>query len=152
MDSPEETLNRLPLSGEKQENVSLGLAPSRSRTWHHELPLLHFLPPSPITSIVLLLLEMARVFFFTFAPLRFLQEDPRRDRGSGGVGGGFGSRFEPRKKDPLTDPDIETIVPVKEGEKARFFVLRSLNHDNLAVSLLFSCFVVLPLFIWCSER
>ncbi|CAM9375136.1 unnamed protein product [Ectocarpus sp. 6 AP-2014] len=61
------------------------------------------------------------------------EEDPRRDKGSGGVGGGLGSRFESRK-DPLTDPDIEAIVPVKEGEKARFFVLRSLNHDNLAVS------------------
>eukprot|EP00903_Cladosiphon_okamuranus_P016558 g15275.t1 len=39
-----------------------------------------------------------------------------------------------RWKDPLTDPDIEAVVPVKEGEKATFFVLRSLNHDNLAVS------------------
>lgn len=37
-------------------------------------------------------------------------------------------------KDPLTDPDVEAAVPVKEGSKARFFVLRSLNHDNLAVS------------------
>lgn len=36
-------------------------------------------------------------------------------------------------KDPLTDPDMEAVVPVKEGEPARFFVLRSLNHDNLAV-------------------
>ena len=56
--------------------------------------------------------------------------------GGGGGGGPFGSRV-PRPgggKDPLTDPDIEAIVPVKEGEKARFFVLRSLNHDNLAVS------------------
>lgn len=45
-------------------------------------------------------------------------------------GPGDGSRW----KDPLTDPDIEAVVPVKEGEKAIFFVLRSLNHDNLAVS------------------
>eukprot|EP00752_Nemacystus_decipiens_P003062 g2839.t1 len=45
-------------------------------------------------------------------------------------GPGDGSRW----KDPLTDPDIEAVVPVKEGEKAKFFVLRSLNHDNLAVS------------------
>lgn len=43
---------------------------------------------------------------------------------------GDGSRW----KDPLTDPDIEAAVPVKEGEQAKFFVLRSLNHDNLAVS------------------
>lgn len=34
----------------------------------------------------------------------------------------------------MTDPDIEAAVPVKEGEQAKFFVLRSLNHDNLAVS------------------
>lgn len=45
-------------------------------------------------------------------------------------GHGDGSRW----KDPLTDPDIDAVVPVKEGEKANFFVLRSLNHDNLAVS------------------
>ncbi|CAM9474578.1 unnamed protein product, partial [Hapterophycus canaliculatus] len=52
----------------------------------------------------------------------------------GGHGaGGFPSRFEPRK-DPMTDPEIEAVVPIKEGDKARFFVLRSLNHDNLAVS------------------
>lgn len=37
-------------------------------------------------------------------------------------------------KDPFTNPEVEAAVPVKEGSPARFFVLRSLNHDNLAVS------------------
>lgn len=72
--------------------------------------------------------------------LRKLPPRPANSFGAGG--GGFGARG-PRfdgmgGKDPLTDPDIEAIVPVKEGEKARFFVLRSLNHDNLAVRTLMS--------------
>lgn len=51
-----------------------------------------------------------------------------------------------RRKDPLTDPDIEAVVPVKEGEKASFFVLRSINHDNLAVSYVLRYFRTSALF------
>ncbi|CAM9245740.1 unnamed protein product, partial [Scytosiphon promiscuus] len=61
------------------------------------------------------------------------EEELRKGGGHGGGGGGFAPRFEVRK-DPLTDPEMEAVVPIKEGDKARFFVLRSLNHDNLAVS------------------
>ena len=45
-------------------------------------------------------------------------------------------RFGFGGKDPFTDPEVEASVPVKDGAPARFFVLRSLNHDNLAVSVL----------------
>lgn len=63
-------------------------------------------------------------------------------------GAGDGSRW----KDPLTDPDIEAVVPVKEGEKARFFVLRSLNHDNLAASCCVVCVLLLPVSVFLFFR
>lgn len=56
--------------------------------------------------------------------------------GAGGSASGEGGSFSSRgRKDPLTDPHIEAAIPVKPGEKTRFFVIRSLNHDNLAVSV-----------------